>query len=528
MGSGYLMALDAGGGSARCLLLDVESGTSTIAARALRHPVAPGTEGWGYELDAPGLWHALGSAAREALARAGVKPGQVAAVAATGMRHGMVLVDAGGQVLWAVPNRDARAAGQGLELAASRGPELGERTGHWPSPIAVAARLLWLRENAPRLLAGTAAYLSISEWLAFKLCGRAVAEPSQAGETSLFELATGTWALDLARSLALPAAIFPEVRPAGSPLGQLTAEAAAALGLQAGTPVALGGADTQCALLGLGVVEPGQVAVIAGTTVPVQLVAGRPVVDRHATLWTGCHVVPGRWVVESNAGTAGEALDWLGALLLPGQGQAVAQLAAEAALAEQGAGGFLSSLGAQLFHASRLSLPVATLSFSHLADPGGRSSVANVARAVLEGLACSVRGNLDQLLEVDAGQRGAPLALVGELAWVPFRMPGSDELAAPRSGPDEDRRAHRGGDAHLRVAGEAALGAPGGRAPDPAGRRRPAGLSGEASGRLQREPAIHDERGDSSHGEPIGHLAVIRVTGGPGATQKGFADCELP
>lgn len=414
MSSGLLLALDAGGGGVRCLVVDVGSGAMTVAAQRVRHPVAPGTEGWGYDLDVEALWRAAGLAVREALAKAGGTPDRVLAVAATSMRHGLVLVDGGGTVLFAVPNRDARAAGQGMELAGARGAEFNARTGHWPSPIASAARLLWLKETHPDLLAKARAALAINEWLAFRLCGRAAAEPSQAGESSLFDLAQGGWALDLIDSLGLPRAIFPEVKRAGTRLGALTEASAAALGLKAGTPVAVGGADTQCALLGLGVVEPGHVGVVAGTTVPVQLVVDKPAIDGEARLWTGCHVLPRRWVLESNAGAAGEVLDWLGALLFPGEPLAAARLAAEATLSRPGAGGFLSSLGAQIFHASQMGLPVETLSFSHL-SASGDSNLRHVARSVLEGLAFSVRANLDQILRVGAAAPGA-LALAGGLS----------------------------------------------------------------------------------------------------------------
>ncbi|MBM3957801.1 MAG: hypothetical protein FJ313_07105, partial [Gemmatimonadetes bacterium] len=227
------------------------------------------------------------------------------------------------------------------------------------------------------------------------------------------DLAGATWAQDLIGSLKLPQAIFPDVKKAGTRVGALSADAAKALGLKVGTPVAVGGADTQCALLGMGVVDAGRVAVVGGTTVPVQLVVDAPLVDHEARLWAGCHVVPKRWVLESNAGAAGEVLDWLGDLLFPRDPAGASRLVAEAAFSEPGAGGFLSSLGAQIFHASQLGLPVETLSFSHLSAPS--SNQRHLARAVLEGLAFSVRANLDQLLTVGKAA-ASPIALGGGLS----------------------------------------------------------------------------------------------------------------
>ncbi len=85
-----------------------------------------------------------------------------------------------------------------------------------------------------------------------------------------------------------------------------------------GTPVFTGGADTQCALLGAGAVEAGDVAAILGTTTPMQAVVGEPLLDPAGNLWAGCHVVPDRWVIESNAGSTGDAYLWLLDLLVPG------------------------------------------------------------------------------------------------------------------------------------------------------------------------------------------------------------------
>ena len=57
---------------------------------------------------------------------------------------------------------------------------------------------------------------------------------------------------------------------------------------------------------GAGAIEPGDVAAILGTTCPLQAVVDRPTLDPRANLWAGCHVVPGRWVIEANVGSTGD------------------------------------------------------------------------------------------------------------------------------------------------------------------------------------------------------------------------------
>ena len=154
MSPGFLMGLDAGGGGGRCMLVEVDSNRVFTAQRSWRHPLAPGTGGFGYDLDCDLIWRLLGETARQVLKEAGAGPGQVIGLAPTGMRHATVLLErdtkgAGNRVLWAAANRDTRAAGQAITLAQERGDELYLRTGHWPSPIAGLARLIYLKESLP-------------------------------------------------------------------------------------------------------------------------------------------------------------------------------------------------------------------------------------------------------------------------------------------------------------------------------------------------------------------------------------------
>ncbi len=412
----YVMALDCGGGTGRCMLLALEGGGApVVSGRAFRHPVEPNTGGWGLNLDTAAIWRGLGEAAREVMDRTGAAPEQVVGIAATGMRHGAVLIDSSGLVLWGVANRDARAAGQAASLAAERGAQVHERTGHWPSPIALAARLLWLREHQPALLQQARAVLSVSDWVSFKLCDRVVAERSQASASALFGLVSGDWEQVLLSALGLPLQMFGRVVAAGQQAGELTKAAAAHLGLKAGIPVAVGGADTQCALLGSGAVWPGDVGVIAGTTLPLQQVTAEPIVDCDQRLWTGHHLLEGCWVLESNAGAGGQALQWLADLLFAGQPLAVPALLAEARGSVIGARGITSPLGAQLFNAGALGLPVSNLTLSHLPAELAASPRCHVARATLEGLAYAVRANLEQLVEV-SGHDPAELRLAGGLS----------------------------------------------------------------------------------------------------------------
>ncbi len=402
----YLMGLDLGGKRGRCLLLDVESGTTVSAYRPWQHRM---TAGLGYDLDTAEVWRLFGEAACEALTKAGAGSRDVLGVATTGMRHGSVVVDANGDVLLATPTRDARGAMQALRLAAERGREFYGRTGHFPAPLFTAARLLWMADAMPELLGRAYAVLGLSDWLAYRLSGKIVAEPSVASESGLFEVSVRRWADDLIGSLGLPRHLFPEVSLSGTVLGPLGEDAAQQLGLRPGIPVVTGGGDTQCGLLGIGVVDPGQMAVIAGSTMPVQRVFDRGVIDPEAGLWTSHHVVPGRWTLESNGGPSGDLVDWLAEVMYSGLSDSVAALFAEASQSVVGAAGISSTLGAEVFNASRLRLPLGHLTLSPMMVPDDPFRRRHLARGVIEGLAFAARTNIELLLK--AAENGSVRAI---------------------------------------------------------------------------------------------------------------------
>src|SRR5262245_12120676 len=109
MSQRLLLGIDLGGGSVRCVLLDAERGSCTASAIASQSDASENTGGLGWDLATDELWARVGEASRAALARAGAGADAVAGIAVTAMRFASVLLDAEGEVLFAVPNRDARS-----------------------------------------------------------------------------------------------------------------------------------------------------------------------------------------------------------------------------------------------------------------------------------------------------------------------------------------------------------------------------------------------------------------------------------
>jgi autoinducer 2 (AI-2) kinase len=414
LGEELLVALDLGGGGVRCLVAGVASGTTAVASRAWtpeRNPDLPTAS----EIDPEAVWPLLHACVREALDRLGADPARIAGIAATSMRHASALLDADGRELLITTNQDARGLADSVALAAEHGEELHRRTGHWPNPVQPAGRMRWLAREDPELWKRVAVHLSLSDWLGYRLSGELASEPSQAAETLLFDLARRDWAPDLIDRLALPRSLFPPVRDAGSALGSLRSSAAADLGLPAGIPVAVGGGDTQCALLGAGIIDAGALGIVTGTTAPVQMVAPSPVLDDDARLWSSPHLLPERWVIESNGGGMGTALEWIAGLLYPESPHPILRFFAEAARSVPGASGMVSTLGAEVMDARRFGLPVGNLTLSYLSAAGDPERRRHLARSVAEGFAYALRANAEQA-EASAGATASAVRMAGGLS----------------------------------------------------------------------------------------------------------------
>lgn len=410
----WLLGLDLGGGSIRCMAVDAREGRRVVAARGWHFDPAAGTAGLGSDLDLDGVWSLLREVVPEALAQAGARPEDVAGMAVSAQRFSSVVLAADGRVLLAVPNRDARAAAQWLGLGEERCAALHADTGLWPMSIHASARLLWLAKERPRELERAVVNYALSDWVNWRLCGVHATDPSQAGCSGLFSLAGRSWSSASLAALGLPARIFPPLRESSTRLGALASGAAQELGLLAGMAVSVGGGDTQCGLLGAGALAPGDAAWVAGTTAPLQLVVDTPLLDPAAALWSGHHVVPGRWVLECNGGPVGDSLGWISRLLFPEARQPELRLFAEADAHPMGASGLLSTLGADRVNPRSPGMPVGQITLNHLSCAPAQARPA-LARAVLEGVAYGVRADLERL-ESLAGTPVSELRLVGGLA----------------------------------------------------------------------------------------------------------------
>jgi autoinducer 2 (AI-2) kinase len=305
----YLLTLDAGTGSGRAVLFDFVGNAISSAAREWLAPTLPEYPGSAV-FDTARAWELLCECIREVMSRSQVRATDIAAVTATSMREGFVLYDHDKREIWACPNIDARAGEQAAALMRNRVDEEIYDTAGDGLAITMPPRLLWIAQCEPGIWARARHLSMISDWILFRLSGEIATDPSCGSSSGLFDLHTGQWSQRLLRKLDLPA-IFPPVMAPGTMIGQTTAKAAADTGLAVHTPVVMGGADTQLALLGSAGQATSPLTVVGGTFWQTALLTDKPLRDPERRLRTLCYVQPGRWMTEGIGFLNGLALRWV-------------------------------------------------------------------------------------------------------------------------------------------------------------------------------------------------------------------------
>lgn len=409
----FLMSLDFGTGSGRCFLVAVDGSENYCSQKEWSFDTPPEAQPGGFSFDPDLFWHTLGETAREVMKRANIAPSQVAAVSATSLREGFVLLDDGGKELFAVPNRDARARAEAEVVSERLGQRMNDVSGHWPNVGMAPARFLWLQRHQPDLLHRARVLLMVNDWILYRLSGECACEPTNAAETCFYDIVEHRWDHSLLQACEVPTDLFPPVVRAGYVLGGVTPAAAEVTGLVPGTPVVVGGADTQCALLGVGAVQAGETAIVAGTSTPVQMVLEKPVIDPQGRTWSGPHVVPGLWELESNCGVSGTLLRWFRDSFCQEEKSVARNLGIDAySVLEQeaqnspiGSNGITAATGPRLMDAKGRTVAAPVLA-GFVLPADARPVLTEVdskrhfLRAIFEGHAFAVRANCQQLLDI--------------------------------------------------------------------------------------------------------------------------------
>ncbi|MBM4049910.1 MAG: glycerol kinase, partial [Planctomycetes bacterium] len=246
-----ILALDQGTTSSRAIVFDHAGAVRAVAQREFSQ-IFPQT-GW-VEHDPVEIWQTQLATAREALDRAGLKAGDLAAIGITNQRETTVVWDrkTGAPVHNAIVWQDRRTASFCDDLKRAGHADLVQRkAGLVIDAYFSGSKLRWMLDHVPRARdrarRGELAFGTVDTWLLWNLTGGAlhVTDPSNASRTMLFNLHTGDWDDELLRVLDVPREVLPQVRSSSEVYGETVA------GLL-GAPVPIAGiaGDQQAALFG--------------------------------------------------------------------------------------------------------------------------------------------------------------------------------------------------------------------------------------------------------------------------------------
>lgn len=303
-----VLGLDAGTTSAKALAVDR---AGRILATASSDPIATrSTPEGGREQDPDEIWQAVAAASRSAAGA--LEPGvRVAALAVAAQSGSVIPVPPAGRATRAITWMDTRSRAVVEGWPCDVAERIRTVSGWAPAPGAGLSTIAWLQAAGPEPFGGASPgpvhrWASVDDYLMSCLTGQWATNPSNASGMQLMAVSAGAWSPELCRVAGIDPSDLSPIRASGTAVGPLTAEAAAALGLDAGTPVVMGGHDQACAALGLGSVEPGDVFLSAGTAWVLTLVTDQAdVAALPPSLNLGPHVVAGRWTASTNLGGLG-------------------------------------------------------------------------------------------------------------------------------------------------------------------------------------------------------------------------------
>lgn len=333
-----LLGIDLSTTSAKALLID--EGGAVVASAATALGISTPRPLWS-EQDPRDWWDGVAASIRAALAQPGAAGAEIAAVGLSGQMHGLVLLDERGEVLRpAILWNDQRTARQCDEIRTRLGRErLIGITGNEALPGFTAPKILWVAAHEPDVYARVRHILLPKDYIRYRLTGAHAMDKADGSGTLLFDLRARDWSPEVAAALEIPTAWLPPTHEGPEITGVVSPQAAAATGLRAGTPVVAGGGDQAAGAVGMGVTEPGTVAVTLGTSGTVVAPTAAPLIEPEGRVHAFCHALPDRWHLMGVMLSAAGSLQWYRDTFAPGAN--VAELVAEASEAPPGSAGLL-------------------------------------------------------------------------------------------------------------------------------------------------------------------------------------------
>ena len=311
----YIMALDQGTTSSRCILFDHSGRICSVAQKEFTQYYPQ--PGW-VEHDAQEIWDTTLEVARIAMLKIKANAAQIAGIGITNQRETTIVWDKNtGEPVYNAIVWQCRRTSEMVDalIENGHGEMIRAKTGLVPDAYFSGTKLRWILDCVPgvreRAEAGELLFGTVDTWLIWKLTGGAahVTDYTNASRTMLFDIHRLCWDEELLQLLNIPRCMLPEVRPSSQVYGWTQFEL-----LGGEIPVAGAAGDQQSALFGQCCFEPGDVKNTYGTGCFLLMNTGSdPVMSKNGLITTIAATLPGQvqYALEGSVFTAGAAIQWL-------------------------------------------------------------------------------------------------------------------------------------------------------------------------------------------------------------------------
>ena len=424
------LGIDLGTSSVKSMLMNADQQVLASASAGL--VVSRPQSGWS-EQDPESWWQATYDTLDNLRTTHAQALSQVKGIGLSGQMHGATLLDKNNQILRpAMLWNDSRAEAQCHTLETNC-PNSRELSGNIAMPGFTAPKLLWVRENEPKIFEHVAKVLLPKDYLRFRLTGEYVSEMSDASGTLWLNVAERDWSEDLLAATGLSRAEMPSLVEGSEPSADLRQDLQQRWGIKQRVVVAGGAGDNAAAACGMGTVSRGKALLSLGTSGVLFVGNNKFSPNTQSAVHAFCHAVPNAWHQMGVILSATDSLQWLSKIT--GKSAAALTSALGDSPTPVSGASFLPYLGGERTPHNDAAARGAFIGLNHSHD------VNSMTEMVLEGVAYAFKDNqaaltqagtdFDSAFAVGGGaQSDHWLKIIATVIDRPLMLPAGGELGA--------------------------------------------------------------------------------------------------
>jgi xylulokinase len=317
----YILAHDTGTGGNKAVLCDLQG--HVLHSAYLPYGISYPKPEW-VEQDPDELWRAVAITSKQVIQQAGIDPGEILGIGISAQMWNTLPVNKKGQPLTPMLSwLDLRSVKQADRVGKGEMAKLiYQHTGNIPTAKDSIPKILWLKEEMPKIWDQTAYLLDCKEYILFKLTGKIAIDWVGASVYFLFDPITKQWSQETCQALGIPVEKLPPAYPCTHIIGEVTEQAAMETSLLAGTPVVICAGDVAVAQSGAGANQEGKVHLCIGTATWIGVSTSTFRNDPEKPFWGLNHIDPHKYIIAGEMETGGGALMWFRDALCEAEKQA--------------------------------------------------------------------------------------------------------------------------------------------------------------------------------------------------------------